>query len=345
MHTLAYKHNNAHDDSIWACDWGELRTTKPIIRDDLDKGDESDDELQELSSDCIVTGSIDETVKIWNYDKTTNLNLDRTLCEHSLGVISVALNSDASIVASSALDATLMLWKTTTGEKIKTFSIGPVELWTIAFSPDDNYIISGSHSGKINLFGVETGKQEQTFDTRGIVINDNCITNFWLIFLNLFSGKFTLSIAYSPDGKYIACGALDGIINVFDVLSGKLTHTLEGHAMPIRSLCFSSDSKYLLTGADDGQMKIYAVHHAEVLGTVSGHASWVLSVDFSPDCKSFVSGSADNTVKVWDVANRSCLNTLKEHKDKVWCVKYNSTGDKMVSVSEDSSINIYSSPS
>lgn len=168
MHTLAYKHSNAHDDSIWACDWGEIRTTKPI--DDLDKGDESDDEVQELSSDCIVTGSIDETVKIWNYDKTTNLNLDKTLSEHSLGVISVALNSDASIIASSALDATLMLWNTTTGEKIKTFSIGPVELWTIAFSPDDNYIISGSHSGKINLFGVETGIQEQTFDTRGTPI-------------------------------------------------------------------------------------------------------------------------------------------------------------------------------
>lgn len=174
MHTLAYKHSNAHDDSIWSCDWGEIRTTKPIDRDgkeDKGAGDESDDDdddVQELSADCIVTGSIDETVKVWNYDKTSNLTADKTLSEHSLGVISVALNSDASIVASSALDASLMLWNTTTGEKIKTFSIGPVELWTIAFSPDDNYIISGTHSGKINLFGVETGKQEQTFDTRGI---------------------------------------------------------------------------------------------------------------------------------------------------------------------------------
>lgn len=167
MHTLAYKHKNAHDDSIWSCDWGVVHDTKPIDRDDLDKGDESDDELQEMSTDCIITGSIDETIKIWNYDKTTNLNLDKSLSEQALGIISVALNSDASIVASSALDASLMLWRTKTGEKIKSFSIGPVELWTIAFSPDDNYIISGSHSGKINLFGVETGKQEQTFDTRG----------------------------------------------------------------------------------------------------------------------------------------------------------------------------------
>ena len=32
----------------------------------------------------------------------------------------------------------------------------------------------------------------------------------------------------SPDGKYIACGAIDGIINIFDMTTGKLLHTLEG---------------------------------------------------------------------------------------------------------------------
>ena len=46
--------------------------------------------------------------------------------------------------------------------------------------------------------------------------------------------KFTLSLAASKDGKYLATGAIDGIINVFDLLTKKLVHTLEGHAMPIR---------------------------------------------------------------------------------------------------------------
>ena len=41
--------------------------------------------------------------------------------------------------------------------------------------------------------------------------------------------------------------------------SAKLLHTLEGHAMQIRSLTFSPDSQRLLTGSDDGQMKIYDV--------------------------------------------------------------------------------------
>lgn len=63
----------------------------------------------------------------------------------------------------------------------------------------------------------------------------------------------------SPDGKYIASGAIDGIINIFDVAAGKVAQTLEGHAMSVRSLCFSPDSQMLLTASDDGHMKLYDV--------------------------------------------------------------------------------------
>lgn len=60
----------------------------------------------------------------------------------------------------------------------------PVDAWSVAFSPDSKYIATGSHLGKVNIFGVESGKKEYSLDTRG---------------------KFILSIAYvrrhkSPSG-------------------------------------------------------------------------------------------------------------------------------------------------
>lgn len=50
-----------------------------------------------------------------------------------------------------------------------------VDAWSVAFSPDSKYIATGSHLGKVNIFGVESGKKEYSLDTRG---------------------KFILSIAY-----------------------------------------------------------------------------------------------------------------------------------------------------
>ena len=69
----------------------------------------------------------------------------------------------------------MRIWDIKTGEKLSTIEVGPVDLWTVAFSPDDKYIISGSQAGKITLYSVDTAKAEQTLETRG---------------------KFTLSIAY-----------------------------------------------------------------------------------------------------------------------------------------------------
>lgn len=93
----------------------------------------------------------------------------------------------------------------------------------------------------------------------------------------------------SPDGRTIACGSIDGMIKIFDVETGKLTRTLEGHAMPIRSICFSHDSQYLITGSDDRHLKLYQVSNFDPIATLSGHGSWVLSVDFSPNNNHFAS--------------------------------------------------------
>jgi len=78
--------------------------------------------------------------------------------------------------ASSSLDSSLKLWDLQSGDKLSSIEVGPVDIWTVVFSPDDKFIVSGSHSGKIHLYGTESSKQEQTLDTRG--------------------GKFTSSVAY-----------------------------------------------------------------------------------------------------------------------------------------------------
>lgn len=69
----------------------------------------------------------------------------------------------------------MRIWDLERGEKTASIEVGPVDLWTVAFSPDDKYVISGSHAGEIALYNVESAKAEQTLESRG---------------------KFALSIAY-----------------------------------------------------------------------------------------------------------------------------------------------------
>ncbi|KAI9579148.1 WD repeat-containing protein 61 [Glossina fuscipes] len=336
MFSLLYKEECAHEDGIWSCSWGRRTTQTETLTStsghdsetekEPDAGKDSQKTAKPLADpvDFIVTGGLDDLVKIWDIKEDNSLRLRHQLKGHALGVVSIAVSKDGKTIASSSLDSSLCFWDSESGQQKHLLSFGPVDLWTVAFSPCNKYVISGSNEGKISMYNVDTGNVEQVLDPQ--------------------NGKFTLSIAYSPDGKYIASGAIDGIITIFDVAAGKVAQTLEGHAMPVRSLCFSPNSQMLLTASDDGHMKLYDVTHSDMAGTLSGHASWVLCVSFSEDGKHFASSSSDATVKIWDFAERKCMHTFADHCDQVWGVKYNPTSDKVISVSEDKCLNLYNCP-
>lgn len=137
-----------------------------------------------------------------------------------------------TVIATSSLDSFVRIWELQSGEKRQTIEAGPVDVWSVRFTPDSKYIISGSHTGKINWFNVETGKLHQSYDTRGkFTLSVACVSGIFQYVL--FMVKSCLYIINflslkSPDMKFVASGAMDGIINVFDIATGKLVHTLEG---------------------------------------------------------------------------------------------------------------------
>lgn len=140
-----------------------------------------------------MTGGLDNQVKIWEV-KEQQIKLRQELPGHSLGVVSVAISRDGNTIASSSLDSGLCFWNSSSGQLIRQLALGPVDLWTVAFSPCDKYVISGSHEGKISMYGVESGKVEQVLDPQ--------------------NGKFTLSIAYVSI-LWEDCFERNGIILIF----------------------------------------------------------------------------------------------------------------------------------
>lgn len=41
-----------------------------------------------------------------------------------------------------------------------------VNAWSLAFSPDGQYLATGSFGGKVDLYNAETGQKEKTLDTQ-----------------------------------------------------------------------------------------------------------------------------------------------------------------------------------
>jgi WD40 repeat protein len=91
------------------------------------------------------------------------------------------------------------------------------------------------------------------------------------------------SVAFSPDGQWLASGSSDNTVKVWDASSGGLTRSLAGHQGSVRSVAFSPGGRGLASGSDDRTVKLWDVSTGTLNRSLEGHHNWVRSLAFSPD--------------------------------------------------------------
>ena len=200
---------------------------------------------------------------------------------------------------------------------------------SVKFSPDDKYILSGSHDGTIKLWDVPTRREIRTLlghsavtsvafspDGRYALSGGWDYSNgqdFSLKLWDLNSGKqirkysghtqYVTSVVFSPDGQSILSGSRDKTLILWNTSKGKIVRILTGHTGDITSIAFSYDGKYILSGSSDKTIKLWSSKTGKLLQTIAGHSRYVSTVAFSPNGKYIASGSGDKTLKIWNISN------------------------------------------
>jgi WD40 repeat protein len=65
---------------------------------------------------------------------------------------------------------------------------------------------------------------------------------------------------FSPDEKYLLTASSDATAKIWEVSTGRLIHTLEGHKRGIISAIYSSDGKFIITHSHDNTLRIWDVY-------------------------------------------------------------------------------------
>ena len=121
------------------------------------------------------------------------------------------------------------------------------------------------------------------------------------------------SVAFSPDGKFLATGIL-GNTTVFNLETGNKVKEFE-HNRDVNSVSFSPDGKFLATGSDDNTARIFNVETGNKVKEF-GHAGGVYSVAFSPDGKYLATGSWGNAARIFNVETGNKVKEF-EHYSKL----------------------------
>lgn len=306
---------SAHEDSIWALTWIPATDDRPSL---------------------LLTGSLDETVRLWRPDDLSPVG--SPVSGFSLGVVSVAAHPAGALAAAASLDSFVRVFDVESNSTIVTLESPTSEVWGMQFDPNGTILaVAGGSSASVKLWDTSTWQLKTTLSIprpESTKQPNPTPTN----------KKFVLSVSFSPDGKRLACGSMDGTVSIFDVQRAKFLHHLPGHHMPVRTLAFSpTDPRVLFTGCDDANVHVYDSEGKALIGAMSGHASWVLNLDVSADGAALATGSSDRTVMLWDVGMRSCVQKMTGHADMVWGVAFRRGGGpgRLASVSDDKSVSLY----
>jgi WD40 repeat protein len=314
--------------------------------------------------------------------------------EHSKRLYSVALSPDGRLALTGSDDNTARLWDLATGKEIRRLEgyshpaepipddtkladldavrerLAPYKrIYSLAFSPDGRWALTGSEDKTARLWEVATGKE-----------------------IGRLEGHLgsVLSVAFSPDGRLAFTGSDDNTVRLWDLATGKEIRRLEGYsdaaeptpgqAVPVsdatstffttpseititgnkanvtalrvqrkslfgdrkvNSVVFSPDGRFALTGGKDTSVRLWEVKTGREVRRFEARTVPILSVAFSSDERFALTGDRDGVAHLWDLARGREIHRLVGHTGPVSSVAFSPDGRFALTGSQDTTARLW----
>lgn len=146
------------------------------------------------------------------------------------------------------------------------------DIKTVGFSKDSKYIMTSSSDGICRIWNTASAE---------------------LLYENINNAGTIMSSAMCADGNKLAFSFDKGAIQIIDIVSGKVEHTLKEHTKKVNCLDFSPDKKHIVSSSDDGSVRLWDFETGNLIKTIMEHSDNVNSAMFDKWGSRIITASDD----------------------------------------------------
>ena len=227
------------------------------------------------SGQTLALGAADGNAYLFNINAP---NDTKKLSPHSLGITSIAFQGE-NWIFSAGLDKRVIITETVGGGEIGSLPDFQEDVTTLAVHPNTKYFAVGLSTGKIQVYAIAKLELQKTF----IDSKDKIST-----------------ITYSADGKFLAAGAVDGSVYLWDTQTGALKLKYNQRGM-IASVSFDPKSRWLVSAAADSSLKFYDLITLSIVKTMIERDGRTTYAAFLND-ETLLTSTSRGKLKSWKIA-------------------------------------------
>jgi WD40 repeat protein/serine/threonine protein kinase len=287
----------------------------------------------------LASASADRTIKLWSGDWAEPIN---TLVGHTATVWSVAFDGKGERLVTASDDFTARVWGVQSGKELQRFRRHGEPVFCAEFSPDGKWVASGGYDKRVLIWAADRFQPIESTLVEEVTnrlrdgesdLGDHSARDL------IGHSASVRSVAFSDDGRFLASGARDNTVRIWDLAETAQTiskpstrlasakaisdssrqsvvtqRTLRGHGGWI-SDCQFLDSEEVVSVSLDQKLKIWRPALYQETTTLEDIRNPVLSATYSPDGRLAVLGFDDGTAGVWNTTTGERIAVLNEGHD------------------------------
>jgi WD40 repeat protein/tRNA A-37 threonylcarbamoyl transferase component Bud32 len=150
-----------------------------------------------------------------------------------------------------------------------------------------------------------------------------------------------MSVAISPDGKFILSGGDDRTLRLWSIETGEEVRRFPEHEHWVACVAFSPDGGWAASGNYDRIVRLWDVRSGRELHRLHDNRQVVVCVAFSPDGTHLLSGGDDRAVMLWDATTGRLLHRLEGHAGPVQAVRFTPDARHALSAGNDRTVRVW----